>query len=53
MDLYSHCGRLLGIGDEWKVTDVKLDMAHLKVDLIGGVNGLKPVLPENYNHKPN
>ena len=31
--IFSHCGRLLGIGEEWKVTDVKLDMAHLKVDI--------------------
>ena len=33
MDLFSHYGRLLGIGEEWKVTDVKLDMAHLRVDI--------------------
>ena len=33
MDLFSHYGRLLGIGEEWKVADVKLDMAHLRVDI--------------------
>lgn len=26
MDLFSHYGRLLGIGEEWKVADVKLDV---------------------------
>jgi len=26
MDLFSHYGRLLGIGEEWEVADVKLDM---------------------------
>lgn len=75
MDLYSHYGRLLGIGEEWKVTDVNgarvIDLPWaekgsrftmlfeafvievLKCARIGGVNGLKPVLPKNYNHKPN
>ena len=33
MDLHTHYGKLLGIGDEWKVTDVKLDMLHGRVDI--------------------
>ena len=33
MDLFSPYGKLLGVGEEWKVSDVKLDMAHPRVDI--------------------
>lgn len=33
MDLYSHYGRRPGIGEEWKVADVKLDFAYMRVDI--------------------
>ena len=33
MDLFSRYGRLIGIRAEWKVANIKLDMAHLKDDI--------------------
>ncbi len=32
-DLAAHCTQLLGLGDDWDVTDVKLDLASQRVTI--------------------